>query len=199
LKENNFNLDRTIHLIRLGEKANLQSAKIHGMTRLLQIILLIPLISSSICYTQSDTNLLYIDLLEINFADSSEQLLKLEFRNESDTILFTDVSKCRMIGINKTKTCELLVKTTKSEFILQDINEYISFIETKYRISIYLPINHSNCLNAMYQQPDGLGLFHSQTVVQSKNNSNLTDCIEVVAGPTGYAQFEQFDHNYLLK
>jgi hypothetical protein len=144
---------------------------------------------------QCDTNFLYLDYLELSFEDSTEFALSLKLINETDTLRFDNFSEMKMIGINKNKECKLIIKTNKSEVILEGINEYISFIKTKYRLSIYMPFNHSTCIEASYFQPDGLILIHSQTM----KTETLINCILVDSGPTGYSNHQTFETTKLLK
>lgn len=167
--------------------------------KFIQILFFLQLLINNYAYSQSDSNHLVIDFLEINFLDSSETLEYIKFINETDTLIFTDISNCKMVAINGLKTCQMYLKTNKTEITFENINEYISFIETKYLFAIQIPINHSNCIDAIYLQPDGTEMFHSQTMEHWKNQGNSKTCISVNAGPTGYTRFEKFEYNFTLE
>lgn len=169
------------------------------MMKFTQILILLQLLINNYGYSQSDTNHLVIDFLEIDFLDSSETLEYVKFINETDTLIFTDLSNCKMVAINGRKTCQIYLKTNKTDFTFENINEYISFTDTKYRITIQIPFKHSNCIDAIYLQPDGMEMFHSQTMEHSKNQDNLKTCMYVTAGPTGYTRFEIFEYNFTLE
>ncbi len=165
------------------------------MIKRTQILIIFFLILSNQIKAQCDTNFLYLDFLEIAIEDSTERILSLKFVNVNDTLEFDNPSQIKMIGINKKKECKLIITTNKSEVILDSINEYLSFTETKYKLSIQMPINHSTCIEATFFRPDGLILIHSQTM---KTNP-LINCVIVDAGPTGYSRFESFESTNLLK
>jgi hypothetical protein len=156
--------------------------------------MLIPLCGIS----QSDTSHLYIDYVELNFADTSEKLISLTLQNKSNSLVFKDVSELSMIGIDRAKICDLKVHTNRSIFVLQNINESINFIGTKYRISIFVPANHKTCVYTTYVQPDGMELLHSQSTKQIDIHDNFDNCIVVNSGPTGYTRFEEFEINFTL-
>jgi len=132
------------------------------------MLILFALLISNITIAQCDTNYLYLDYLEISFEDSTEYLVTLKLENGSDTLKFTDLSDVKMIGISRAKECKMTLTTNKSEIILENINEYLSFIETKYCILINMPKNHSVCVEATYFQPDGWILIHSQKTGERK-------------------------------
>lgn len=160
-----------------------------------QLLIFFILTLSKIGLSQCDTNYLYIDYLELTLEDSKELVENLKLVNNTDTLFFEDASKIKMIGISKNKKCKMIIKTNKSEVIFDSINEYISFTETKYRISIHMPLNHTNCVEATYIRPDGLQLIHSQTMI----TTTLKDCVIVDSGPTGYSRFSKFETTDLLK
>ncbi len=145
--------------------------------------------------TQCDTNYLSLDFMELYIEDPTEHLIELKLVNDSDTLKFGGISDCKMVGINRKKECRLILTTNKSEITLENINEYLSFVESKFKISIIMPKNHSVCVEALYLQPGGSILVHSQTMA----TSHLIDCIIVQAGPTGYASFEKFEHQFRLE
>lgn len=161
------------------------------MVNRISILIFSIFILSTRSIAQSDTNFLYLDFLELSIEDSTENLLSLKFENATDTLSFSNVLACKMIGISRKSECRLIVTTNKSVVILENINEYLSFPEAKHFISIMLPTNHSSCLQATYTQPDG---SHTQTW----STFDLQDCIIVEAGPTGYADFKKFKPNYVL-
>lgn len=154
---------------------------------------------SFIGFSQSDTNHLYLDYLELDFADSSEKLISIVLYNESNVLLFTDTSQTKLIGINRTKSCDLKIHTNKSILTLENIKEYISFTETKYRISVFMPINHVACIYATCIRPDGLILLHSQTMKQMDFCGTPDNCVVVNAAPTGYSRFDEFEVNFILE
>lgn len=168
------------------------------MKNRIQIVFLLCLLISHSGNAQSDTNHLYLDYIELNFADSTEKLISLVLQNDSNALVFTDTSEFKMISISRTQLCHLKIQTNKSIVKLENINEYISFIETKYRISVFMPINHNTCISSTYLRPDGLILLHSQTMEQMDANNNFDNCIVVDAGPTGYSSFEEFSINHTL-
>lgn len=157
------------------------------------LILFISLLSNR-SIAQSDTNFLYLDFLELSIEDSTEFLISVKFENATDTLSFNNVLACKMIGISRKSECRLKLTTNKSVVILEDINEYLSFHEAKHVISIFLPTNHSSCIEATYLNPDGSILLHSQTMRQLQSR----DCIIVEAGPSGNADFKKFETNYVL-
>lgn len=163
------------------------------VNRISSLILFIFLLSNR-SIAQSDTNFLYLDFLELSIEDSTENLLSFKFENATDTLSFSNVLACKMIGISRKSECRLIVTTNKSVVILENINEYLSFPEAKHFISIILPTNHSSCVEATYFNPDGAILLHSQTMRQLQSR----DCIMVEAGPSGYADFKKFETNYVL-
>lgn len=148
--------------------------------------------------TQKDTNHLVIGYLELTLQDTNETLLFVKLINESDTLTFTNISDCKMTAINRWKTCDMVLKTNKTDFVFENINEYLSFPEAKYRIYIEIPLIHSNCINATIMQPDGLEMFHPQTMEHSKNEGEKIECMNISAAPTGYNQFEEFVYNFIL-
>lgn len=158
------------------------------------IQILFILLLSNMSNAQCDTNFLYLDFLELTFEDSTEYALNLKLVNETDTLKFDHFTQMKMIGIHKNKECKLSIITNKSEIILDNINEYLSFIETKYRLSIHMPLNHSTCIEATCFRPDGLILTHSQTM----STNNLKNCVLVDSGPTGYSRTEKFEISNLL-
>ena len=161
------------------------------MVNRISILIFSIFILSTRSIAQSDTNFLYLDFLELSIEDSTENLLSLKFENATDTLSFSNVLACKMIGISRKSECRLIVTTNKSVVILENINEYLSFPKAKHFISIILPTNHSSCVEVTYSQPDG---SHTQTwsAVDPK------DCIMVEAGPSGYADFKKFETNYVL-
>ena len=163
------------------------------------MLIFIQLLIGNSGYAQSDTNHLVIDCLELDFLDSNETLEYLKFMSNTDTLIFTDTSKCKMIAINRWKISQLYLKTNKTEFVFKNINIYISFIDTKYRISIQIPENHSNCIDASFLQPDGLEVFHFQTMEHSKNQNGPITCMSIYACPTAYKRSEKYEYQYLLE
>lgn len=155
----------------------------------IKLLFFFTLLISNIGITQCDTNYLSLDFMELFFEDSTEHLKELKLVNESDTLKFGNISDCKMVGINRKKEYRLILTTNKSEITLQNVNEYLCFATAKYKIVIYMPKNHSVCVEASYFE-DGSILVHSQTMATSR----LIDCIIVQAGPTGYASFEKFEH-----
>jgi hypothetical protein len=160
----------------------------------IKLLIFFTLLISNIGISQCDTNYLSLDYLELFLEDSTEHLIELKLVNDSDTLQFGNISDCKMVGINRKKECRLIMKTNKSEITLEDINEYLCFAIAKYKISIYMPKNHTVCVEASYFQ-DGSILVHSQTMA----TSHLTDCIIVQAGPTGFASFEKFEHQIRIE
>lgn len=163
------------------------------------LIIVIYLLISLSGKTQSDTNHLYLDYIQLQFEDSTEKLLSLVFENNSNTIVFTDTSQCKMFGINRYKTCNLSIRTNKSTVILENINEYISFINTKYRISVFMPLNHNDYVSALYMEPSGYILLHSQTGELMDQGVIFGNCVEVDAAPVGYTRFEEFKVKSILE
>lgn len=159
-----------------------------------KLLIFFTLFISNIGKTQCDTNYLSLDYLELFLEDSTEHLVELKLVNDSDTLQFGNISDCKMVGINRKKECRMILTTNKSEITLEDINEYLCFADVKYKIAIYMPKNHSICVEASYYYSLSI-LVHSQTMA----TSHLIDCIIVQAGPTGYASFEKFEHQILIK
>ena len=143
---------------------------------------------------QTDTNYLYLDFLELSFEDSTENLISFKFENATDTLSFNNAFPCKTIAISRKSECRLILTTNKSAVILENINEYLSFLKAKHIISIFLPTNHTTCVDATYLNPDGSILLHSQTMKTLK----LQNCIIVDAGPSGYANFEKLEPNCVL-
>ena len=96
------------------------------MTKQIQILILFSLLISIKGIAQCDTNYLYLDYLKLSFEDSTENLISIEFKNDSDTLKFNNIAECKMIGIIRNKECRLTLITNKSEVTLENINEYIS-------------------------------------------------------------------------
>jgi hypothetical protein len=161
----------------------------------IKLLIFFTLFISNIGIAQCDTNYLSLDFMELFLEDSTEHLVELKLVNDSDTLQFGNISDCKMVGINRKKECRMILKTNKSEITLENINEYLCFVESKFKISIIMPKNHSACVEALYLQPGGSILVHSQTMATSR----LIDCINVQAVPTGYASFEKFEHHYRLE
>lgn len=165
------------------------------MVKCNQLLVFLAFMVTSLNYAQCDTNFLYLDYLELSIEDSTEYLVDIQFANQTDTLFYADFTDIKLIGINRNKECKMIVKTNKSEFVLENINEYLGSIKTKYRISIHLPLNHSTCVEAICFQADGLEVYHSQ----SMSETNLKDCIHVDSGPTGYSDFSLFETTRFLK
>lgn len=148
---------------------------------------------------QSDTNYLCMDYLKLDFSDSTEKLTSLVLNNDSNTLVFTDTSKFKMIGINRYNVCNLMIRTNKSDILFENINEYISYSDTKYRLTIFFPANHSTCVYGSYYLPDGSVAFHSQTLKSIDIVQDFDFCADAYADPTNYSKFIKFVFNYVLE
>ena len=168
------------------------------MNKTVLLTILFSLVTVGRIQAQCDTNYLYIGSITIVFADSTEQLKSVTFKNEMNSIVCKDNDLHQLIGINKQKECRLVLKTSNAEVTIENVNEYISFIGTKYDFLIYFPANHDSCIAGMYTQPDGYILIHSQSMKGIRENPESGGCVSVEVGPTGYANSEKFDPQLLL-
>jgi hypothetical protein len=167
-----------------------------GMKRVRGCLLIIVMFFAENATAQWDSTYLFLDKLEIHFTDSTEHIESIVFQNSKNALVFRDTSGVKQVGIKRRDTCSLYIRTNYSTLRLENINEYLEFEETKFKLSIWCPKHHMDCVSAVYMRPDGLELFHGQTMTAYDSGVDFTHCAEVYGAPIGY---RDFNYKYYLE
>lgn len=150
-------------------------------------------------FAQIDTNYLYIDSVDLRFSDPKEKLESITFQNGSNHLVFNNSSRCHLIGIRRSKPCRMIIETNYAEIRIENINEYIAFTDTKHRIVIEFPKQHSTCTEITYTTPQNMYQNRKTFPEKPIDYPQERKCVLLETFPVDFATNEEFPRKHLLE